>query len=161
MCLGAHYRSKLNFTWKALEASQNALDNLYNQVREKKIEARPLSKLQRSDLCQDYREKFFGYINDDLNTPKALALMWEVIKDKKLNNKDKKEILLDFDKVFGLNLAQVKKIEIPEKIKKLAEKREEYRKKGDFKRADEIRKKIKEGGYWVEDTQEGSKIKKL
>jgi len=93
-----------------------------------------------------------------LNMPKALALMWKVIKDKKLNIKNKKELLLDFDKVFGLNLDKIKKAEIPQKIKKLAETREKYRKEKNWQKADEIRKKIKEFGYKIEDTERGPKI---
>jgi cysteinyl-tRNA synthetase len=68
---------------------------------------------------------------------------------------------LNFDRVFGLNLEKIKKPKIPQKIKELAKIREEYRKKGDFKKADEIRKQIKEMGYWIEDTKEGPKIKKI
>jgi cysteinyl-tRNA synthetase len=93
--------------------------------------------------------------------PKALALMWEVVKNEKLKIKDKKDLLFDFDKVFGLDLAKIKKPKIPEEIKKLVKGREEYRKKGDFESADEIRKQIKEMGWQIEDTSEGPKIKKL
>jgi cysteinyl-tRNA synthetase len=69
--------------------------------------------------------------------------------------------LLNFDRIFGLNLEKVRRIKIPQKIKKLVKIREEYRKKGDFEKADEIREKIKEMGYWVEDTKEGPRIKKF
>ena len=166
LCLGAHYRSKLNFTWKSMRASQNALDNLYEKVREIKTEARPLSNppvhyFKRSSKITEYQEQFVRLINDDLDTPGALALMWDVIKNKKLNIKDKKELLLDFDRVFGLNLDKIKKPKIPQKIKELVKIREGYRKKGDFKSADEIRRKIKDLGYQTEDTKEGPKIKKL
>jgi cysteinyl-tRNA synthetase len=68
---------------------------------------------------------------------------------------------LDFDKVFGLKLEKVKRIKIPKKkIKNLVELTENYRKKREWKKADEIRMKIKEMGYWIEDTKEGPKIKK-
>jgi len=160
-CLGTHYRKKLQFSWQALKASQNALNTLYQKIIE--IQSKNIITFQRPSKSYylNLQEKFLEYINDDLNMPKALALMWDVVKNKKLNTKDKKELLLDFDKVFGLDLAKIKKPKIPEEIKKMVEKREEYRKKGDFKLADEIRKKIKEMGYWIEDTKEGPKIKKL
>jgi cysteinyl-tRNA synthetase len=160
-CLGTHYRKKLQFSWPALKASQNALNTLYQKIIE--IQSKNIITFQRPSKSYylNLQEKFLEYINNDLNMPKALALMWEVVKNKKLNIKDKKELLLDFDKVFGLDLAKIKKPKIPEEIKKLVEVREEYRKKGDFKLADEIRKKIKEMGYWIEDTKEGPKIKKL
>jgi len=101
------------------------------------------------------------FINDDLNLPKALALMWNLIGDKRISDQEKYELLLDFDRIFGLSLEKVKKLRIPKEIKKLVEIRENYRKMGDFKKADEIRMKIKEMGYWVEDTREGPRIKKL
>jgi cysteinyl-tRNA synthetase len=93
--------------------------------------------------------------------PRALALMWDLLSNEKISNEEKYSLLIDFDKVFGLNFEKLKKPKIPEKIKKLAKIREEYRKEGDFKSADKIRKKIKEMGYWIEDTKEGPKIKKL
>jgi len=158
LCLGTHYRSKLNFTWQSLKSSQNALENLYQKIRELKSK----SKEQRAKSKeQNYRKKFLDFINDDLNTPKALALMWDLIGDQKISNREKYQLLLDFDKIFGLNLAKIKKPRIPQKIKELVEIREKYRKEGNFKKADEIRKKIKDLGYWIEDTKEGPKIKKL
>jgi cysteinyl-tRNA synthetase len=161
-CLGTHYRKKLQFSWQGLKASQNALNNLYQRILE--IKEKKIPHFSRSRKVEDgnfYREKFLEFINDDLNMPKALALTWKLIDDKNLSDKEKYSLLLDFDKVFGLNFEKLKKPKIPEKIKKLAKIREEYRKEGDFKSADEIRKKIKEMGYWVEDTKEGPKIKKL
>ena len=161
LCLNAHYRSKLNFTWKALEASQNALDNLYQKTLEIKSEKTVHFSQPWKSHYSGYQRKFLEFINDDLNTPKALALMWDLIGDNKISNQEKYKLLLDFDKAFGLNLAKVKKPKIPQEIKELAKKREEYRKKGDFKGADEVRKKIKDLGYQIEDTREGPKIKKL
>jgi cysteinyl-tRNA synthetase len=156
-CLGAHYRSKLNFTFDALRSAQNALENLYQKVREIKSagnEQRTKSNKER------YQKKFLDFINDDLNIPKALALMWNLIGDQKISNQEKYEILLDFDKIFGLNLEKIKRPRIPKEIKELVKIRENYRKKGEWKKADEIREKIKEMGYWIEDTKEGPKIKK-
>jgi cysteinyl-tRNA synthetase len=161
-CLGTHYRKKLQFSWQALKASQNALNNLYQRILE--IKEKKIPYFSRSRKIEDrnfYHEKFLEFINDDLNMPKALALTWKLIDDKKISNEEKYSLLIDFDKVFGLDLAKIKKPKIPEEIKKMVEQREEYRKKGDFKTADEIRKKIKEMGYWIEDTKEGPKIKKL
>ena len=162
LCLGAHYRSKLNFSWLTLKGAQNALDNLYQKTLEiKSQKIVHFSQPWKSHYTRKYQKKFSEFINDDLNTPRALALMWDLIGDNKISNQEKYKLLLDFDKAFGLNLAKVKKPKIPQEIKELAKKREEYRKKRDFKRADEVRKKIKDLGYWVEDTEKGPKIKKL
>jgi cysteinyl-tRNA synthetase len=108
-----------------------------------------------------YKKEFLEFINNDLDTPRALALMWNLIGDEKIPNQEKYKLLLNFDRIFGLNLEKVRRIKIPQKIKKLIKIREEYRKRGDFKRADEIREKIKEMGYWIEDTKEGPRIKKI
>jgi len=161
LCLGAHYRSKLNFTWKSLEASQMALENLYQKIIEL-TEAPHLRNLQGAAPCKAkiYKKKFSEFVNDDLNVPRALALMWDLIGDNKISNQERYKLLLDFDGVFGLNLAKVKKPKIPQEIKELAKEREEYRKKGDFRKADEIRRKIEGLGYHIEDTKEGPKIKK-
>jgi len=91
--------------------------------------------------------------------PGALALTWKIVKDKKLDIKNKKALLLDFDEVLGLNLAKIRKPKIPQKIKKLVELREKYRQEKKWAKADEIRKKIKESGYQVEDTKGGPEIK--
>jgi cysteinyl-tRNA synthetase len=164
-CLGTHYRKKLQFSWSAIKSAQNALNGLYQKIIEIQTgDPKNIITFGRSDksyYLRSYREKFLNFINDDLNMPKALALMWEVVKNEKLKIKDKKDLLLDFDKVFGLDLVKIKKPKIPEEIKKMVEQREEYRKKGDFESADEMRKKIKEIGWQIEDTKEGPKIKKL
>jgi len=161
LCLNTHYRSKLNFTWKALEASQNALDNLYQKVLEFKSKKIPHFSRSWKIRNKTYQKKLLEFINNDLNTPKVLALMWDLIGDNKISNQEKYKLLLDFDRVFGLNLAKVKKPKIPQEIKELVEIREGYRKKGNFKKADDVRKKIKDLGYWIEDTKKVPKIKKL
>ncbi len=159
LCLTTHYRSKLSFSLPTLKGAQNALNNLYERVREIKSQS-PISKSQSSSKSQ-YQNRFLEFISDDLDTPKALALMWEVVKDKKIKIKDKKALLLDFDKVLGLDLAKVKKPEVPRELLNLAKQRENYRQAGQWKSADEIRQKIKAMGWAVEDTEKGPKLKKL
>lgn len=159
-CLNSHYRSKLNFTWQGLGAARNALNNLYEDYRNifsdtTKTEPRRRAKKHQAEK---YRQRFIDAINDDLNTPQALAIMWEAIKDESLLANDKKQLLLDFDKVFGLGLSKIKPLEIPEEIKKLAEQREKLRRKKRWQEADEIRKKIETLGYKIEDTEKWSKI---
>ncbi len=158
LCLGTHYKSKLTFSWKSLQSAQNALNNLYEKTAEIKSKKK-VTTFERS-LKSYYIKRFLEFINDDLNMPKALALMWNLIKDNKIPNKEKYALLLEFDKIFGLNLDKVKKPRIPEKIKKLAEQREKYRKEKNWKKADEIRKEIEKSEYKVEDTPHGPKIKK-
>ncbi len=159
LTLNVHYRSKLTFSWEALKGAEQSLNSLYERTRmiRGKIKSQKSYKAKKIKNL-NYKQKFLKFINDDLNLPRALALMWKVIKDKKLSEREKYNLLMDFDKVFGLNLAKVKKIRIPRQIRNLVEKREEYRKKADWKKADEVRNKIKKSGYIIEDTQEGPKI---
>ena len=160
--LTAHYRSRLNFTWQALKSAQNSLENLYEKIRELKSNitiSQRTPKSNYSQLAKNYQKRFLEFINDDLNIPKALALMWKLVKDKKISPKEKYQLLIDFDRVFGLNLKKVKKIKIPKKVKDLVKLREKHRKAKDFKKADKIRKEIEKLGFKIEDTKEGPKIK--
>ena len=163
LCLSSHYRSKLNFTWKSLESSQNALNKLYERIKELKKEG--IAK-KLSPKAKVYQNKFLEYINNDLDTVRALALIWKIIEARDISRQEKYNLLLDFDEVFSFGLAkvrklEVKKLEIPEEIKKLVEIRKKYRTQKEWQKADEIRKKTKELGYWIEDTKEGPKIKKV
>ncbi len=158
LVLTAHYRSKLNFTWKSLESAQNALKKLRESVLEIQKEAKK-STVLKTDFNK-YHDKFLSHTNDDLEMPRALALLWEVIKSKKLDNQTKYKLIIDFDKVFGLNLANVKTEKIPSQVLESAKEREEYRKEKDFKKADEIRQKIEKLGWLVEDTPQGPRLKK-
>lgn len=150
LCLGTHYRKKLTFSWKTLKGAQNALDNLYQKFYEIKGSSKKINK--------KYQKEFNQLISDDLNIPKALALMWNLIKDKKAE--DKKGTLLEFDKIFGLNLKEIKPVKIPKEIRELVKEREKQRKDKNWKEADKTREKINKLGYTIEDTKEGSIIKK-
>jgi len=168
LCLTAHYRSKLNFSWTTIKGAQRGLDNLYQKVRAIKtnIKKREIKQFKPEELKVDkkikkYQSRFLSFINDDLDLPKALALIWQLIKDEKIANKEKYALLLDFDTVLGLGLDKIKKEKIPKEILELVKKREEERQKKDWLKTDKIRIKIKQMGYLVEDTKQGPKVKKL
>ncbi len=156
LVLTSHYRSKLNFTWQSLEAAQNALDNLANNLRVTTYDRRLTTDDDKK--IQKYEKEFLSAINDDLNTPKAVALIWQIIKDDNLSQKTKRRLLLKFDKVLGLGLDKIKPLKIPVKIKQLAQEREKLRANEQFVQADALRKKIEELGYKIEDTIYGPKI---
>jgi len=151
--LTASYRTKVNFTWEALEGAETALKRLYRAFLDLGDEA--------GDVSQEYRQKFQVFIEDDLDTPQALALVWDLLKDDNVSNADKKATLLDFDKVLGLGLEDLKEEIIPEEIMKLVEEREQARKNKDFKKSDEIREKIKSLGYEIKDSGDNYKINKI
>ena len=164
LCLGTHYRSKLTFSWQALKGAENSLNNVYQKVSElqcnRKSGSRYINNKSGSRSIKTYQKKFLNFINDDLNMPKALALMWRLVKDEKIPNNQKYKLLLDFDRIFGLDLDKIKKTRIPKKIKELVKQREQFRQQKQWRKADEIRKKIKKMGYQIEDTEKGPRIKK-
>lgn len=159
LCLNAHYRSKLTFSWEALKAAQNSLDNLYEKFREFQGNLNIKIQTNEKNKIKSYKKQFLDFINDDLNTPKALAIIWKLVKDKTISSKAKSQLLLDFDKVFGLELDKIKKITIPKEVKNLVQLREQYRKEKKWQKADEVRKEIQKMGYQVEDTKKGPVIK--
>jgi len=159
LALTSHYSQGLNFTWESLQASEKALNNLYEKIRELK---KPKKTGKKSKKTADaYKKKFVQELSNDLSAPKALALVWRLIKDRKIENKEKLRILADFDKVLGLDLEKTRGIKITQEIKKLAESRENARKEKNWEKADKIRKEIEKQGYKIEDAPEGPKIKKI
>jgi len=160
LTLNAHYRSKLLFSWQSLEAAQNALKKLYDKVIELQSGQALSPRSRRGGALRLYREKFLSFINNDLNMPKALGLMWQMLDDKKLALSEKYALALDFDKVFGLSLNKVKKEKPQKQVLELVKKREEYRKKSQWQKADEVRKEVEGLGWQIEDTARGPKIKR-
>jgi len=152
-----HYRQPLNFTWKNLENAKNSLKRLRSIITGLKENKEKKNKKN----IEMARSQFLEIMNDDLNVPRALSFLWEILRDDKLRGSEKYFLALEFDKVFGLKLGEEEKIFIPEQIKKLVEEREKLRKQGNWKKADEIREKIKKAGFQINDTKEGPIIKKL
>ena len=155
LCLGSHYRSKMNFSWRSLESSQKALERLRKKMIEFKKEK---EDKEFSKMAKEYKEEFLTLLDNDIDTPKALALTWKMIESKLISNGEKYSLLLEFDKVLGLNLREVKKLKIPSEIIELSRKRELLRKQKKWEESDEIRKKIESKGYKLEDTGEGTKV---
>ncbi len=158
LVLGAHYRSKLNFTWKAIDAAEKGLDALRHEAARLAFEAKfqiPNLEPQAIQIIA-YKDAFFDVINNDLNTPKALALIWDLIGDEEVWPSNKTALLFDFDQVLGLKLKEAVKLSRPPaKVSALVKKRETYRSNKQFVHADRLRKKIESLGYTVEDTPKG------
>ncbi len=158
LVLNAHYRSKLNFTWKGIAAAQNGLDGLYYEIARLGSERRSIAP---SIMPQDiqiiaYKEAFYAAANNDLNTAKALAVVWELVGDKELWPKNKLALLFDFDQILGLKLKEaIALAKPPVKVSKLVKDREQYRTNKQFVQADRLRKRIESLGYRVEDTPQG------
>lgn len=156
LCLSAHYRSKLNFTWESLEGAEQALKKLFNEF-DKLISINVSEKL--SQPAKKYSKDFIEAFEDDLNAPKALAVLWGIIKSN-LPEDEKKALLLEVDKILGFGLKQRKIEEIPQKIKDLVKERELSRRNQQFAKSDALRKEIESLGYKIDDTADGTIIKK-
>jgi len=172
--LNSHYRQKTNLSFKALKGTEKAIERIKTFIE--KMGRRPKVKTPSQNLklikslISKAKKDFGEAMDEDLNTSKALSAIFNLIKEankiEEVDSKTVKQILNlinKFDSVFGLKLLETKKgeIRIPEKVIKLLKKREGLRKLKHWGEADEMRIKIKQMGYWVEDTKEGSKIKKL
>ena len=162
-CYTAHYRTKLNFTFEGAMASQKAL----NRLRESVIKHLEGNEEVNNETIQNYKEKFLEAINDDLNIPLAMGTVWEIARNEK-KSKKLAELLLDFDRVLGLDLKNSKKyiekqkeVEIPEDVLELIEKRNQARKEKNWTLSDEIRDELKLKGYIIKDTKEGTTVEKI
>lgn len=159
LILTSHYRKGLRFSWKALDSAQNGLNNLRSLVSSVK------NQVSRNTLSEDklkkvdeYRNAFEDALNNDLNTPQALAVLWEMIKSN-IPSSDKFELALNFDTVLGLNLSQLPITNhqlstakrVTHNIEILISKRDKLRREERFEEADEIRNEIQSLGYKVED----------
>lgn len=146
-CLNAHYRSKLNFTFEALTGAQQALDNLRRQVQHwgKPTEVDTLAM-----------EQFTTAINDDLNMPKALAVLWTMVRSE-MDSGKKLATVLEMDLILGLHLNQTP-AEIPPEIMELVIARETVRQAKQWAESDRLRDEINRQGYQVEDTKDGPRI---
>jgi cysteinyl-tRNA synthetase len=152
LCLGAHYRSKLSFSWESMASAQkgfNSLKGLFLKLKDGKVSE---NKIQKE------KKKFKDIINNDLDTPKALAFTRKTLKNKNLSDAEKKILIHDFNDVLGLEFK--KNQTIPNKIMNLAKKRDLLRKNKEWQKADKLREAIENMGYKIEDLNNETIIKK-
>ena len=161
-CYTAHYRTKLNFTFEGAAASQKPL----NRLSEAFVKHNNGNDNVDDELIQKYKNKFLDAINDDLNMPLAMSTVWELARND-LKSKKISDLLLDFDRVLGLDLKnsekyleEQNKVELPDEIADLLEKRKKAREEKNWQLSDEIRDVLKEKGYIVKDTKEGMTVEK-
>lgn len=163
--LTAHYRSRQNFTWEAIAHAARSLEELRSLVSNLRNQRSHRSSLSQEKLNKndEYRQKFDEALENDLNLPQALAVVWEMFKSN-IPSFDKYDLAMGFDEVLGLNLSEpVSKNQesktIPEEINDLVKQREQLRQAGKFTKADQLRKQIEARGFIVEDTSSGPEIK--
>jgi cysteinyl-tRNA synthetase len=149
LTLTTHYKKPLDFTFENLEAAKNSYQRLRNIISGLKEDKKTNKR---------YIEEFEKSINDDLDMPNALQVLWKFVRDEKAEGKIK--TIEKMDKVFGLDLLKKETVEIPSEIRRLIGEREMFRKEKNWKKADEIRNKIKDKGYFIDDTEKGVVVKK-
>lgn len=151
LCLGAHYRTRLAFTWESLDGAARALERL----RSAAFEWGPPDTIDEGSV-----ERFTRAVSDDLNTPQALAVAWEVTKSG-LAPAVKKATLLHFDSVFALGLAdwEPPAIVVPEHVRQMMEDRERARAARRWDEADTLREQVAAAGFEIEDTRDGPRIR--
>ena len=154
----SHYRNKLNFTWDAIKSAKNSLNKLRDMIALHKDVNKKIDK----NIISKYEEQFLDAINDDMNMPVAISIVWEIAKEKEKSN-DFYELIKKFDSVLSLDLDKNDKedINIPEDIKLILNERKDARKNKNFTKSDELRDKLKELGYIVKDTKDGQIIEKV
>lgn len=149
-----HYRTKVNFTIDVALGAETALYKLFNLYKS----FGDITK--EEEINQGYVQKFNTVMDDDLNTPQAIALVWELVKDTNITNISKKSTLLYLDQVLGLGFDNIKEDIIPDEIIKIAEERKSARENKNWDKSDELRDKIKELGYEIKDIDGGYEISK-
>ena len=148
--LTARYSTRMDYSLEAISAAQVAYERLHECFRKLGDEIGVINS--------SYQKKFLEAINDDLDTPKALALVWELVKDVKISDEDKKATFLDFDRVLGLMLGHVtkEKVMVTGEVQKLLDLRQKARVIKDWTKADEFRKEIEKHGFAVKDGNDGT-----
>jgi cysteinyl-tRNA synthetase len=163
--LGGHYRSQMNFTFEALDGAKQAWFRLRRYMYEEWKAAKG------GTVSPQYWEQFFAALSDDLDTPKGLAILWNVVNDKNLLVKDKVATLRKMDTLLGIGLSEpissaikslgVIKVEsLPQEVRALIAEREDARNAKEWERADAARHQLNLAGYMVEDTPNGPRVTK-
>ncbi len=148
--VSTQYDKPTDFTPQSMEDAKNSYERLKRLV-EKLLDDKKTNKV--------YLEEFTEAMDDDLNTPKALAVLWELVRDEKAEGKF--QTIKKMDEVFGLKLFEKETVEIPSEIKSLSEERLSAKKNKDFKKSDELREKLKSLGWNIKDSKEGYELEKI
>lgn len=153
----SNYRNKINFTWDTMDSAKTAL----NRLREGYLKHLEGTDDVQEEFIKDCENRFLEAINDDLNMPVAMSVVWEVVKYPEKSTR-LKDLLLKFDEVLGFDLVNYKKEEekLPQEIQDLVKQRDIARNDKDWAESDRIRDLLIEKGYKVKDTKEGTVLEK-
>ena len=155
-CYSSHYRNKLNFTFDGAKANQISL----NRLRQGYVNHKNGQEDVSAELINNFEEKFHQAINDDLNMPSAMGIVWEAVRFEKKSPK-LAELLQKFDTVLGLKIdeePEIKTVQLPGEVLKLVEQRDIARQEKNWSESDRLRDVIQAMGYVVKDTKEGTEV---
>ena len=148
------YRKKINFTFEAMDAAKIA----YNRLKEGYKNHLNGNDIIEDSMIQQYDQQFLESINDDLNMPQAMSVVWDVVRYPK-KSKQFAELLLKFDRVLGLEIDQDEETELPKEIIKIIEERKKARDNKDWSLSDKLRDELISLGYTVKDTKDGMEVR--
>ena len=152
-----HYKGKLNFTWEGMNSAAVSLKRLREGYQKHLVGNAEVS----DEIINDMENRFHQAINDDLNMPLAMSVVWEAIKYSEKSNKIAK-LLEKFDTVLGLKIVEKKQEkEIPQEILELVEQRKQARAEKNWAESDRLRDLIAEKGYNIKDTKDGAQIEEI
>ena len=157
LCMTIRYRNRMNFTFNSLRAAEKALNCLRNRMW--LWNGLPVLEGQITD-AQQWRDKFWGAVENDLDLPAALALTWDMLRSG-LPPQAKRELMLEFDKIFGLDLDQIPvTFDVPDTVAAAIDQRVSLRNQADFAAAaDDLRSQVSANGYLVQDTGQRPRIR--
>ena len=160
-CLTGHYRSQLRFSYEALDAARSARKGIMERIADAKSEGPAAT--DPSEKAREYMAAFDEAMENDLNAPKALSILWQMLKDNGLSSSDKLAAAYHMDGILGLGLDKAEKKEetLDAELQALLDERTAAKKAKDYKKADEIRDKLLSMGYAVKDTPAGPVLQKM
>jgi cysteinyl-tRNA synthetase len=153
--LGAHYRQQVTYSDEAIQGAQSA----YRRLVRHAVELRESQESLGPEHVESHRSRFRDALDDDLNSPQALAVVWEVVRSRELGPREKWSLLEDFDRVLGLDLAHARldEGELDDEVQQLIDERERARANRNFPRADQIRDELQARGIVLEDSPQGTR----
>lgn len=157
--LSAHYRAPLTFSWEIISNAVKGYESLVSKMTE--LNNSP--DAGAGDDFAPFREAFLKEINDDLNMPRAVAVLWDALRCPELGNRAKIRLAGEFDRVLGLGLGEVGSsfVDAPEEIRAIMEEREAARAAKAWAKSDELRDALAAKGYRVIDSKKGTKLEKI
>ena len=161
LCLGAHYRTQLEFSYESLDSAAKSLKNL--RALSQQIQQTAQGKSAETEKSRAWKEKFTAAMEDDLNAPKALAVTWEAVRSAELTAGEKLDFLQFADTILALDLFAAVPADsqpLPAEVEAMLEERARARAAKDWKKSDELRNAIAQASYLVKDTPQGQQTEK-